>query len=131
MSYRSAERQFSILAGQVLAEVRGMEAESEEVIFELEDGRIFKMYHMQDCCETVRLWDVVGEVRDILNTPILSAREESNTRAPKDFTPSKWDDSQTWTFYRITTIKGSVVLRWLGASNGYYSESVDFVEIPT
>lgn len=80
----------------------------------------YGLYHSQDCCESVVLEDVSGDVEDLVGTPILEAYESSNTDL------GQCGDSATWTFYRFVTNKGSVVLRWCGQSNGYYSERVDF-----
>ena len=83
------------------------------------------MLHDQDCCEHVYLEDVNGDLGDLVGVPIVTATEESSGENPPGVeTPLGSDDSFTWTFYRISTIKGTVVLRWYGSSNGYYSESV-------
>ena len=47
----------------------------------------------------------------------------------KKETLHRLDNSVTWTFYEIATNKGRITLRWCGTSNGYYSESVDFVKV--
>lgn len=97
----------------------------EELHFECADGSGFIMGHMQDCCENVRLEDVAGDLNDLVGAPITMAEEESNTERSDHV-----DTSQTWTFYKLATIKGYVTLRWLGESNGYYSESVDICRVP-
>lgn len=89
----------------------------------LDDGRKAVFYHSQDCCESVDLNEVHGDLDDLLNTPILQAEEVSGEDPGP---PSEYYDSYTWTFYKLATIKGHVTLRFLGESNGYYSESVDF-----
>jgi hypothetical protein len=82
------------------------------------------MYHSQDCCESVYLYDIIGDLEDLIGSPILKASEESNNDDIEGTQTS--DDSHTWTFYHFATMKGYVTLRWLGESNGYYSEGVDF-----
>ena len=68
-----------------------------------------------------------GNLSDLENSPILVAEEVSSVGAKEPV--KSYDDSYTWTFYKFSTIKGSVTVRWLGTSNGYYSESVDFCKL--
>jgi len=104
--------------------------DNDEIHFTLEGGKQLKMYHYQDCCESVVIEDVCGDLADIIDSPILQAEEATSDQRPEDLAkPEYEDDSQTWTFYKFATIKGSVTIRWWGSSNGYYSESVDFVEV--
>lgn len=116
---------FDALVGKTLTQVDGS-AGADRITFTDADGQSYALYHDQDCCESVRVEDIVGELSDLVGTPILRAEESSNEADPEDMTERTYDDGHTWTFYRLTTIKGSVVIRWLGQSNGYYSESVTF-----
>lgn len=95
------------------------------VDFKTIDGRNFRMYHIQDCCEGVSFSEIVGDLNDIIGSEILSYEEVSDKNEGNEGN----DNSFTWTFYKFSTIKGSVTLRWYGTSNGYYSERVDFDEV--
>jgi len=122
VSYYRDIRDFSVLVGKTLSKVK--QVKDEEIFFYTSEGEIYKLYHNQDCCESVYIEDVVGDYADLLDSPILLAEEVSNRDDPaRDI---KYDKSYTWTYYKLSTIKGSVSIRWYGASNGYYSESVDF-----
>jgi hypothetical protein len=115
------ESNVSVLVGKTLTRVQISE---DEIIFVTVDGETFKMYHDQNCCEGVQVEEVIGDVADLLNTPIVVAEERS-----QDAEADEVADCGVWTFYEIRTIQGSVTIRWLGESNGYYSMDVDFVEL--
>lgn len=112
---------FSELLGKTLIEIDVSRGDGDDIItFFCSDGDKFTMYHQQDCCECVDIKDIVGDVEDLINSPILRAEERTEINEYGDY------ESSTATFYELATIKGSVTISWLGTSNGYYSESVDF-----
>jgi hypothetical protein len=86
------------------------------------DKERFTFLHYQDCCESVSIEDIVGDLSDLEGEPLLMAEEVSG-EAPAGW-EDEYHDSYTWTFYKFATRKGYVDVRWLGESNGYYSESV-------
>ncbi|HCT6924804.1 TPA: hypothetical protein OT661_005260 [Pseudomonas aeruginosa] len=117
----------SDLLGKTIKQITGLEAGSDSVDFECEDGSLFRMYHVQDCCESVSIDDIEGDASDLVGQPLVVAEDVSSDDFPAP--PGDYVESYTWTFYRLATVKGFVVIRWLGESNGYYSESVDFSRI--
>jgi len=117
---------FSDLVGQTFETV-SVSDEDSYVNFVKTDGGGYQLFHSQDCCESVHVEDVEGDLRDLENTPILFAEESSSEEPPEGSEAT--DDCNEWTFYRLRTIKGSVVIRWYGSSNGYYSTSVDMREL--
>jgi hypothetical protein len=120
---------FNALIGKIITKITGCENNSDCIIFECSDGTKYQMYHYQDCCESVNVEDICGDVDDLLNSPVLDASEDTSGENPPGFDTEEYQDSFTWTFYNIRTAKGHVTIRWYGQSNGYYSESVDFEEL--
>jgi hypothetical protein len=114
------DAEISVLLGQVLTKVTGA-ADADEMELTTQDGKVYVFYHGQDCCEGVRIAEIVGDLNDLIGEPLTEAEEVSS----RDNPPAD-AESATWTFYKLGTRKGSVTVRWLGESNGYYSESVDF-----
>jgi hypothetical protein len=119
-----------ILLGRTITKItpeKIIPQETEQLTFETADGFIVNFYHEQDCCESVSIESVDGDLTDLIGTPLLMSEEISNVEDMQNpqHNFGEWDDSHTWTFYKFATIKGYVTVRWLGESNGYYSESVD------
>lgn len=104
--------------------------DDESITFTAVTGEKWKMCHYQDCCESVTIESIVGDLSDLIGSPILRAEEATSGVKPDDVPAPKYGyDSVTWTFYKLATIKGYVDIRWIGESNGYYSEGVDIEKI--
>ncbi len=116
------------LIGKTLASVENKG--DEEIVFTTTEGQRYKLYHSQDCCESVTVESITGDLSDLVGEPILIAEEATSDQNPQDAKPETigYQDCFTWTFYKLATRKGYVDIRWYGESNGYYSESVDFEE---
>jgi hypothetical protein len=120
---------FEILKGMTIKEIKVNQQNSEEdnILFITVDNRgnerIFKMYHGQECSEDVRIKDVCGDVNVLIDSEIIIAEERIVESEQSE------EGHITSTFYTLGTAKGYLDISWFGESNGYYSESVDFVEI--
>ncbi len=112
------------MLGKTFVQVTGS-VDSDEMLFETANGERFMFAHQQDCCETVSINDIVGDLQDLCGEPLLISEEVKGATEPDE----EHYESYTYTFYKFATRKGYVDVRWLGESNGYYSESVElFVE---
>jgi hypothetical protein len=118
---------FSELLGKTLKSLEMRQGV--EIEFTTTDNDIYKLYHEQDCCESVSIEDIEGNLADLVGHPLLQAEEVSDEDYIKGHKFDYEPESYSWTFYKLATIKGYVTIRWLGQSNGYYSESVSFTKI--
>ncbi len=114
--------EFHAMIGKTMVKVTD---NGDEMLFAKDtEGTKYAFYHVQDCCESVGIEDTIGDLDDLVGSPILGA-EEINQEPPKD-SHEYGGESGTWTFYRYSTVRGTVTVRWYGSSNGYYSESVSY-----
>ena len=114
------ECNMSKLLGKTISKI----TRDDGIEFECQDGSKFRMTHHQDCCESSYLESIVGDLDDLIGSPILMC-EECDGSSPGD------DDSYgvvDWYFYKFASLKGYVTLVWRGESNGYYSTLVSFEE---
>lgn len=99
------------------------EAENDTLILDNAANK-YKFYHDQSCCEDVYIEDIVGNLDDLVGSPITMA--ECVTNSP---TTKKTGGDEQWSFLKLATVKGYVTVRWYGESNGDYSTEVDFREV--
>lgn len=110
--------------GQVITNIERISDDNDKLIFYLKNGAIYEQYHSQDCCESVGIEDINGDLEDLIGCPLLQAEETYS-----DATGVRGAESATWTFYKFATFKGYVTIRWFGSSNGYYSEGASMKKV--
>jgi len=120
------EAKFSELLWKTIVRVESTE---EKISFFTETGE-YRLSHFQGCCESVRVESIEGDLDSLVGSPLLVAEESVNDSMSRLESTAYDDRSRTWTFYKLATIKGHVDIRWIGESNGFYSESVDFDFFP-
>ena len=116
----------SELIGKTMASVKNVDDGA--IVFTTESGEVYELSHLQECCESVAIEDIVGDLADLVGSPILRAEETTSYDDPVGITKKHYG-RYTWTFYKFATRKGYVDIRWYGESNDNYSESVDFNKV--
>ena len=117
---RKMTNDFFTLKGQIVRKIIALNGDSLKIVT---DKYKYYLYHHQDCCEYVRLVDVIGDVDNILNEEIIFAEEDGGANDP-DWYGDNYNESHTWTKFVLGTKNANVEFWFLGESNGYYSESV-------
>ena len=113
---------FNELVGKTITNVTVIRNQDydDKIIFDCSDGIRYTMLHIEECCESVSINDINGDINELVGQTIIVAEERSNSNEIAY-------GSETWTFYTIRTIHTSIDIRWYGTSNGYYSESVSII----
>lgn len=76
-------------------------ATNDTVTFENDKVR-YTLYHQDDCCESVYVEDIIGDLEDLENLPLLISREDTNAEDPG----TCQGESYTWTFYNFAILQG-------------------------
>ena len=50
---------------------------SDTLYFHMQDGRVYRMWHEQDCCENVTIEDICGDMTDLTDAMIIKASLET------------------------------------------------------
>lgn len=111
---------FHDIENQYIVECKSLE--DNKIVILTNEGFIYVLLHIQDCCEYVSIEDICGDLMDLKGLVVRAEESQSD-----DFDDRSYD-SHTWTFYKLDTINGGVTIRFYGNSNGYYSETVNCIK---
>ena len=131
MSWFNEEQPEEII-GKVLKDY-SVNGNYDKLTLRFDDDSCCKFYHEQDCCESVQIYSDSLELeflRLYFGKEITGFYQNEPSVKPEEVFDEerlKWLDSYTVTDLVFQFGEDNAVVRWLGESNGYYSESVDFM----
>lgn len=111
------------LCGEILTNI---DIDDDYILLTTVSGRKIQIFHYQDCCESVSIESVEGNIVNLTGKVLIdvSERIDDSDNPPKDC-----DESWTRTIHTFKTNDETVIVKWIGISNGYYSENVTIEEI--
>lgn len=119
------ELYFNILIGKTISRIVVCK-DPAFVYFYTNDGNYILHYKFVCSCTVGYVEDICGDLGDLIGVPVLSASFESNVN---EFKPDDEHDHGTyWNFYKISTVKGYVTIRYDVSSNEFYGFEVSFEE---
>ena len=115
------------LTGKTVANI-DIDQDRDEMQITCTDGTKYLFHHIQDCCESVNIVDVNGDPKALVGYKLIMI-EESDDFLLDEYSSYIYDESCTATEFVFHTSKDSLAVRWIGCSNGYYSEEVDISDL--
>jgi hypothetical protein len=112
------------LVGETLTYI-DIDDDEGKIMLTTESGRQFMIHHYQDCCEVVRMESTEGDWDALIGKVIEIATHEEEEGPERQYS-----DHVTETTLTFKVDGATIISRWIGESNGYYSESVDIEELP-
>jgi hypothetical protein len=73
------ESNISELLGKIITKI---DKSDDEILFTIDDGTQYRMYHSQDCCESVYVDDIADDLNDLIGSQITMAEEITSNENP-------------------------------------------------
>ena len=109
------------LVGKTIVSIQGLETDL-GIFLTCSDGSVYEWYHCDECCDIISLNDILGNISDLIGSPIVKYSKESRE---VDLLLIETG----WSFYNVATDKEFVTVRWYGESSGNYSNKGKFKRV--
>lgn len=104
---------------------------SEQFLLTTASGRQIVITHMEECCESVHVESTEGDWSEIIGKVIIDA--SCRTVLIKRFNDggeeNDYEDRNEETYITFIVDDATIVQKWIGNSNGYYSTDANLYEI--